>query len=191
MKEVRAFVAIAMNDAMRIALDSIKESVRQSIDLPFRWVNTEQSHLTLKFLGEMPVGLVNPVEGALQVAGRRSSPFTICTGEIGGFPNLRNPRVLWVGLKGDLDALFDVQQSIEELLAPLGFPTADRPYKPHLTLARIRDRIPMDQTRWPVAEIQIRRAEQEVQEIVLMKSELRPEGVRYSRLGVVNLERGL
>ena len=182
MSEIRTFIAVELDAPMRHALAGLQERIRRALGPPIRWVKPEGMHLTLKFLGQTPEDLAPSIADALDAAARRSRPFTIELGEPGGFPNTRRPRVLWAALRGDLDALADLRQNVEEMVSPLGFPTEDRAFRPHLTLGRASGDVRIAPERWEAAELRADAACQAVRQVALMKSDLGPGGPRYSRL---------
>jgi len=180
--QVRTFIAVELDAPMRDALAGLQERIRRALGPPMRWVKPEGMHLTLKFLGRTPEDLLPSIADALAAAARRSRPFAIELDEPGGFPNTRRPRVLWAAVRGDLDALADLRQNVEEMIAPLGFPTEDRAFRPHLTLGRATGDVRIAPETWAAAELDADTVSQTVREVALMKSDLGPGGARYSRL---------
>ena len=153
-----------------------------------RWVRPEGIHLTLKFLGEIDPNIVDQILEAVDRAVQGSAPFTLALSEIGAFPSLYVPRVIWVGLKGDLDALRELQKRIdEEVHLAVGFPKEARAFTPHLTLGRMRDNAPGEERRragksmtevaWETDVLW------QVNEVNLIRSTLTPSGAVYDVLG--------
>lgn len=135
----RAFIALALPDELRRHLGRIQRCLSDK-GLRARWVRPESMHLTLKFLGDLPLDKIPAVTAVLdQVAGRCAALQLTAEG-LGGFPNRNRPRVLWVGIGGECGALVAMQQGIETGLAPLGWPHESRPYRGHLTLGRAKGR---------------------------------------------------
>jgi 2'-5' RNA ligase len=154
-------------------------------------VSPEGIHLTLKFLGNIPVQQTADIVQVMEQASQGISPFELQLIEVGAFPNMRRPRVVWVGIKGKLDILIGWQQRLDNGLVPLGFAKEARPFTPHLTLARVRDNCsPADRTR--LGEM-VASAHVEVDykftvtSLNLMRSQLMPTGAVYSRLAEVKL----
>ncbi|GJL68120.1 MAG: RNA 2',3'-cyclic phosphodiesterase [Nitrospirales bacterium] len=102
------------------------------------WVRPESIHLTLKFLGNVDVSMVDGVLTALEPIGNSQPPFTLEIQGLGVFPHIRRPRILWIGCTGDIPALLNLVSRVEGALDPLGFLSEEKPYVPHLTLARIK-----------------------------------------------------
>lgn len=101
------------------------------------WANPEQIHLTIKFLGDIESDKIESVARQLEKAAEGIQPFTLSAAGVGGFPNERTPRVIWVGINGSGE-LAALQSRIDEGLAAIGFEKETRPFKPHLTLCRVR-----------------------------------------------------
>ncbi len=133
----RTFIAIDLNDEARGYLH--QQIQRLASSLPrVRWVDPETLHLTLAFLGELDdAQLAQATQATLETA-RAVHPFTVRVGSLGMFGPAHNPRVIWVGLAGSLQPLLSLQARLAERLARDGFPPDERPYAPHLTLARIK-----------------------------------------------------
>lgn len=148
-----------------------------------RWAREEQMHLTLKFLGEVGAGEVSKLTAALSAATARCAAFTLRTLAAGCFPPRGKTRVLWVGVSDESGALATCQQAIEDALAEAGFPREDRAFSPHLTLGRVTDDRSGGALRERTCRLRIPELEQPVKEVLLMQSELRPQGARYTKLG--------
>jgi 2'-5' RNA ligase len=145
---VRLFVALNFPPQVRQALWQATAPLRD-LGLPVKWVRPEGTHLTLKFLGEIPEGRDAELQAALgrAAAGARALTLQLGGAEGGGFgafPSVARPRVVWVAIAAD-PALEILQHRVEQEFAPLGFPTEARPFRPHLTLGRAaRDARPRD-----------------------------------------------
>jgi len=130
---VRAFVALDLSrEARQAIMDFIGRTRDRLVD--FNWIPPQHWHLTLKFYGKVPRTQVPAMVAALKKCVRPAIPVTLST--LGAFPDLRSPRVLWVGIKdvsGRLDAL---QQQVDAVSRPLGFELEARKFRPHVTVAR-------------------------------------------------------
>jgi 2'-5' RNA ligase len=130
---MRLFIALDLPEPVRAALAGAQARL---FGHPVRWADVAGLHLTLQFLGEVEASLVEPLLGALV-------PFTdarvdLALAGLGAFPNLRQPRVVWVGVGGDRAGLAELQAAVVAATAPLGFTPEARPFTPHLTLGRVR-----------------------------------------------------
>jgi 2'-5' RNA ligase len=182
---VRNFIAIELPDevkeALRAALALIKPTLEDSA---IRWVPSENIHLTLKFLGEISADQKAAIQLALDRSCKGREKIPILLSGFGCFPNPYKPRILWIGLQDPSGGLRELQESVEDECAALGFERERRQFKPHLTLARIKGPINLtasiealiSSTEWD--EI----AAFSVDRVALMKSDLLPAGAQYTRL---------
>jgi 2'-5' RNA ligase len=175
---VRLFVAVDVPDA-------IKDAVERDVVAPLRdgvpgarWSRPEGRHLTLKFLGEVADERVGGVMGALEKAASTQSGFDAAFDVLGGFPNLRRPRVLWIGIGPGAEQLASLAGAVENALQPLGFPGEDRPFRGHFTLARF----PTQRSVESLPAVDLPNDPWRVDEVVLFRSQLHPKGARYTAL---------
>ncbi len=184
---LRTFIAIELDEPLRIALRTVQEKLKRQIPAgSVRWVAPEGIHLTLKFLGDTPRGRVPEIEAALQAACADYTPFEFSVEGRGCFPNFRRPRVIWVAVRDRGQALGRLQRSIEQRVAPLGWPAEERGFSPHLTLGRV-SKTANGQMAAAVGQAVERSVieqigSQRVTAISLMQSDLRPSGAVYTRL---------
>lgn len=136
---LRAFIAITPPATLQHAVAEVREAF-QRLDLPWRWVIPEQIHLTLTFLGHVPAEQVTAIAQAMAWAAQGQTAFPLRAQALGCFPHPSRPRVLWVGLTDPGQALAHLYERLTAALIPLGFPPEDRPFHPHLTLARAQNR---------------------------------------------------
>jgi len=135
----RAFIALALSDELRRHLGGIQRCLSAK-GIRARWVRPESMHLTLKFLGELPLDKMAAVTEVLDQVAGQCAPLQLTAAGLGGFPSRSRPRVLWLGIGGEREGLVSMQQHIEAGLAPLGWLPEKRPYAGHLTLARAKGR---------------------------------------------------
>jgi RNA 2',3'-cyclic 3'-phosphodiesterase len=193
-RSLRTFVAVELPEGVRVAIAAAQAELRAALGEragSVRWVNPASAHLTLKFLGDTPESALSGVEAALRACLAGTAPFDLRTGALGCFPSGRAPRVLWLGLDGELAPLTALRDAVEAAIAPLGWPTEARPFAPHLTLGRLRpEASPAERagigkaagTIWPPSPTPI-----PVPSVSLMRSETGPQGTRYTRLVEVSL----
>ncbi|MDX1662419.1 MAG: RNA 2',3'-cyclic phosphodiesterase [Candidatus Promineifilaceae bacterium] len=135
----RAFIAIDLPSDVKDALAAIRRELEPRVpEGAVRWNSREKMHLTLRFLGDTEVAKVQEIGSALESIAAAHAPFQLALDALGCFPNPRRPRVIWVGLDGDVAELHQVKEMVDERLAPLGWAPEDRAYHPHLTLGRVR-----------------------------------------------------
>lgn len=185
---VRAFVAIELDRELQEGLGRVQQRLKRVAGAGVRWVRPEAIHLTLKFLGDVETARLAQVCDAMGQAAGRARPFRLRLGAVGAFPSLRRPRVLWAGVEGDLDALQLVQGELDAALQVVGFPREERPFVPHLTLGRVRPGATLESrdADWDAAAPEGPQAEQRVQGISLIRSDLRPDGPLYTRLALAH-----
>ena len=187
---VRAFVAIHLPPALLRALGDLTARLRPRLDgTSARWSRPSQIHLTLRFLGGVAAESIPELTAALREACAGFPRLDLRARGLGTFPNSKRPRVLWVGLGGDIDQLLRLEQSIGRACRPWSS-SREQPFKPHLTLARfaepgradahrlqplLREFGSYDAGTW-VAE-----------EVSLMRSDLTPEGAVHTRLAAFPL----
>ena len=189
--KVRTFIAVLIPDAARQVLSECIRHLSGLAPQGVRWVDPEGIHLTLRFLGDIPVERVEDVLAAQGVASGSREPFSLQLSGLGMFPNRDRPRVLWAGVSGDMDALRLLQEQVEAQLEGVGFPRDRRPFAPHLTLGRIRDRTSSAE-RKSIAGVTesaaLGHAEPwVVEESHLIRSTLTPQGAIYTSLGAARL----
>jgi 2'-5' RNA ligase len=191
MESVRAFIAIELPGSIKSALSQLQDNLKRSEHTSVKWVDTGSIHLTLKFLGNIATETIPELTKVLSEAARGITPFHLELGEMGVFPNLRAPRVVWVGLRGETATLSVLQENIESALIPLGFPPENRAFSPHLTLGRVREKASPGERRslgQAVASSKVASREPfPVDSLSLMRSTLTREGAVYSRLYSVAL----
>ncbi len=194
MGKVRSFIAIELPDDLRQELGRVQKKMR--VDRPrVKWVRPEGIHLTLKFLGDIDTSIIAPITQAMTEAARRTPPFDLDVRQLGAFPSLQRVQVLWVGLGGEVDKLKHLCQLLETNLAHLGFAAEERPFTPHLTLARLgNEASPSERQRFGEL-IASTRLELDcsirVEALSLMRSQLTGTGAVYSRIGLAELDRNL
>lgn len=193
-KLIRAFIAIDLPDAIKLELEALQAKLAVEPAGGIKWASPSGIHLTLKFLGWVQPNRIDDIKAAIADAVTPFAPFKLGIGGLGGFPNLRRLEVVWCGLTGDLHHLSELQQSIENLVSPLGFPTEKRAFSPHLTLARLREDV--DPRARQALGIKLSGTKFDpglpisVDSVSLMRSTLLPSGAVYDCLGCFPLSRG-
>jgi 2'-5' RNA ligase len=179
---VRLFLAINLDRGVRRALLEATAPLRTAAPT-LSWVDESRLHLTLKFLGEQSEDVVPQVSASVTDVAERHKQFTIRLKDVGAFPNFRRARVVWMGIERD-PRLELLQHDVELACQELGFELEGRAFRPHLTLARVKDRTEIEELR------RLSRAskridfeeETEVESIDLMRSNPNGSVVRYERL---------
>ena len=186
---LRLFVAIELPGEVREALGRLQHELQRRGLEKLRWVRPEGIHLTLKFLGEPSVEKVPAVEEALRDAVKGTGAHELALGKLGTFGGSR-PRVVWVDLTGDLDAVRDLQERTEMALSSLGFEREARGWSPHVTLARVSEesvREVVGVIGPAIAAVSAPSGAIPVHDVSLMRSTLRPSGAVYERVAAFPL----
>jgi len=179
----RLFLAIDPPDGINREIARIQSRLQRIVTGDVRWVKPGGVHLTLKFFGDVPAKEIEPISAASLKAAAVAAPFTLSFRGLGTFPPARRPRVVYLGMEGDTKRLAAFQAEIEAELADRGFPGEERPFLPHLTLARIKSLEESDRLFRELAESKAYEAGQfTATELCLFKSELAPGGAIYTKL---------
>ncbi len=180
---VRAFLAIDLPDSLRGEIGKIQDRLRPHVS-GIRWTRPEGIHLTLKFFGDISKDEIETLSRVIENTTGGVSPFSLRLGTPGFFPGTRRPRVLWIGVDGDVAALVKLQQEIERDLETGGFRMESRPYSPHLTMGRFRDPVKSSGLERTLENItDVYQAESFLAEgLTFFKSDLKPGGAVYTAL---------
>ncbi len=192
MDAIRAFIAIELPRDMQTRLVELLHTLKQQIPSGVRWVPGGNIHLTLKFLGESSPNNIAILSKSLPALTSRYQSFDFHIEQLGAFPNLRRPRVIWVGVRAPT-VLCDLQRSIERETQHLGYTPEERSFSPHLTLGRVNQNVTPEE----VHQISTALSQQtvgdlgrvSVERIVLFRSELLPSGARYTPLANATLSK--
>ncbi|KPJ51778.1 MAG: hypothetical protein AMJ37_04140 [Dehalococcoidia bacterium DG_18] len=192
MEKIRAFIAIELPDPVKDSLSSLEDGLRPAEHPYVKWVDPQGIHLTIKFLGNIATDQVPRIIEAITSASQGLSPLKLQIGGLGAFPNLQRPRVIWVAVTGDVEPLITLQRGIDQALMPLGFAIEKRPFSPHLTLGRLRERASPGERNSIGKLVMATESEgcpsMEVNQISLMRSTLTPSGAIYNRLASIELK---
>ncbi len=187
---VRLFVACEVPDDVKDAIGEVIETLRSRSGTAVRWIRPEGVHVTLKFLGEVRLRQLPAIKLAIQEAVVGHSPFELEFSNIGTFGGREGLRIMWVGIAGDVLRLEALVRAVNAALAVVGFEPERRPFRPHLTLGRVRDEIPTRQR----AEIEVAVGKMAVPpsswrtaQVSLMRSRLGLGGASYEVLATFPL----
>lgn len=134
---MRLFVGITIPKKLRARIHRAVRELRDD-GLPVRWIDPDNFHITLKFLGEVRPEAVPDIQTALGRVGRSTSAFTTAFNGFGAFPTVRRPNVLWMGVD-PIPEFRCMKQDLEWSLSEVGFDTETRAFRPHVTLGRARE----------------------------------------------------
>lgn len=190
MEQIRAFIAIELPDEVKLALGRLEAKLKAGKQSGVRWVEPDSIHLTLQFLGDIPADSTGEITGAIEEASRAVPPFHLEVKDLGAFPNLKRVQVIWVGIRGEIDKLAQLQKSIESNLEILGFAPETRPFTPHLTLGRVQRGVSSEEQQklgQLIAATGFEAGIIKVEAVNLMRSELTRAGAIHSLISMVKL----
>ena len=188
--KVRSFIAVDPSpEVMAKIVEAIRKLEPQTRG--FRWVHPEGIHLTLRFLGEVEEEVLETISQRLEQLAQSKEPISLTVSGIGFFPDPSRPRVVWVGLQGELDRLERLQREIHEAVRDLPVHQEnERGFAPHLTIARIPDfHRASGIARILEAAKSAEFGDFRVATLILYKSRLTPQGARYTKLKEFKLGR--
>jgi 2'-5' RNA ligase len=135
----RLFIALSIPDEVKAAIENAQGQFRGAVaEGAIRWTKRDQLHLTLKFLGNVDEGQIEALAAALRHVCQGFAPLRLRAERIGAFPNLRRPRVLWVGVEEARDQLAPLQRSVKDATRLFTVEEAEEKFSAHVTLARIK-----------------------------------------------------
>lgn len=181
--DIRSFLAFELPPQMKETVSKVSSDLRRS-NLDVRWVRPKGIHLTIVFLGDMRRQDLDAMGGPLEAACSRYAPLEVSLTGVGCFPNTRRPRVIWIGLQGDLERMGRLRDNIHKELRPFGIKEEGRSFAPHLTLGRFRN------PGRPGGEVEgcmrdyalIGGPACTLSELILFKSDLKPTGAEYTKM---------
>lgn len=182
---MRAFIAIEISEEIRNALRQVQSHLKYA-GADVKWVNKDNIHLTLKFLGEIDEKKADEVKSSLDAVAKETRKFEISLKDIGVFPKIDFPRVVWVGLDKGAGESTELAKKVDEELSKIGFQKETRPFASHLTIGRVRSSknkqalkekiLSMDSPK-PTAQ-----SPQPINSVTLFQSTLTPKGSIYTKL---------
>ncbi|RCK73867.1 MAG: 2'-5' RNA ligase [Anaerolineae bacterium] len=192
---LRAFIAIELPSEVQKKLSQVIQRLQEQLrDVSIRWVKPHNIHLTLKFLGEVSLNNLETIKQILVKEAAEVSPFEFSIGELGAFPNVKRPRVLWLHVAAPPE-LFALQRSIDTQTERLGYVSEERTYSPHITVGRVNRQVTpedihristlLQKTHIGLVEVV------SVSTVTLFRSDLHPDGSVYTPLAVVSLKNSI
>ncbi len=186
---LRTFVAVELPGEIKVLAAQLIERLRGT-SANVKWVAPAQMHWTVKFLGEVDLIDVNAICANLSEAVASFAPFDVEVWGAGAFPDLDNPRTIWLGARDGTEQFVELHAAVERSLSKLGFRAEGRRFRPHVTLGRVRN------SPSGIAELAglLREASAfdagmaPVFEVTLFSSELGPKGPNYEPLGHAELK---
>ncbi|RKX27261.1 MAG: RNA 2',3'-cyclic phosphodiesterase [Candidatus Zixiibacteriota bacterium] len=178
---IRLFIALPLPDEVERKLAGIIDMLK-SEDGNVKWVSSQNIHLTAKFLGDTDENLVTKISGEIDRIASTFAPIDCAIDTLGGFPNLRRPRVIWAGISGDTETAVKIAKQIDLAMRKLRFEKEKRPFKAHLTLGRVRQGSRLDRLADFMEQYRLDPIPLRLDRLTLFKSTLTPKGAIYDRL---------
>lgn len=181
---MRAFIAIELSEDIKDALSQAQSHLKYS-GADVKWVEIENIHLTLKFLGEISEEKCIKVKAALDTVAGSFKPFELNVKDIGVFPKIEFPKVIWVGLDKGAEESARIAKRIDEELSKIGFDPESRPFVAHATIGRVRSQRNKEALKEKLTTLEAFGSGikwQAVNSITLFQSKLTPTGSIYTKL---------
>ncbi len=185
---IRSFLAFELPPAIREKIGEVSIEL-QKLTLPVRWVKVTNIHLTIIFLGYVDEDKIDDIKEKVNLVVQRFSIFQTRLNDIGVFPNWRRPRVIWIGLGGEIERLSTLREELQTGLKVLGFKPEKRPFAPHLTIGRFKGLLDRDEELKSILDRyhDLSGDLQYLNELVLFKSDLKPDGPVYTKMATWQL----
>jgi 2'-5' RNA ligase len=188
---LRLFIAIPIPEPVRDEIIRVQQELQPLVPRDVvRWARSDQFHLTLRFLGDVPADGVEELKESAGAVCRNARPLSLRAEGVGFFPNPRSPRVIWMGINDREGRLVDLQKQIETAVGPFSPEPGEKNFTGHATLGRLKNPRPAD-TRDLAARAQSLEkrlfGEWTAHEIEIIRSELSPAGARYTSLAAFRL----
>ncbi|MBN1831890.1 MAG: RNA 2',3'-cyclic phosphodiesterase [Deltaproteobacteria bacterium] len=183
--KIRSFLAFELPLEVETVVTRVSDELRKS-SLDAKWVKPENIHLTIVFMGDIEADKIPAIKEEIREACLIYDAFDISLKGLGCFPHTRKPRVIWIGLDGDLERMSSFRDALQECLIPFGIKEEKRGFKPHLTLGRFREprRTNSEELELLSRYGNVTSPVCSLMQLCLFRSELKPGGARYTRLGV-------
>ena len=178
MSAIRSFIALPTAIEIQREMASIQSELKET-EADVKWDSYEKFHITLKFLGNVEQSKIELISNKLVKQIQSFPSFEITYELLGAFPNLHNPRVVWIGTKSNQHVL-DLQSAIESVCSEFGFPKEDRVFHPHITFGRVKGTRNLTRLTEAIKTITFEPMQSSCAEVLLMKSDLQRDGSVYT-----------
>lgn len=186
---IRSFISVELPPKIKNELKRLLEHFK-GLAGKISWVRPEGIHITLKFLGDIPESQVEPIKEKLEGLAAVYRAFPLGITDMGAFPNTTYPRVIWVGLQDESEALLKIQNHLDSELQDLGFSPEERSFSPHITLGRVKSLQSKGEFLRKIHTLpDLSEKSFMADRIHLMKSQLSPAGAIYTELASINLRK--
>lgn len=183
---MRTFIAVELTEEFKKKIEELQTPLKR-INADVSWVKPGNVHATLKFLGEVPEDKIERVFEGTEKALERMRGFKLSLKDLGCFPNLRRPRVVWIGVEKGKEELALMAKKIEQEMENIGYPKENREFSPHLTIGRVKSPKNIEKLAEQIKITNFQTGEIDIKEVVVMRSQLNPAGAIYTPLNKIAL----
>ncbi len=183
----RVFIAVDLPDSVKSEVGKVIAQIDSLEVQGARTARSQGLHLTLRFLGDVELDKIPGIKSSMDAAAAESEPFDLALAGAGAFPNKANPRTLWVGVRGDLERLKTLKSDLDRALETADFPRSRERFTPHVTIARLRDRVPPRERQRVMETLNASLTSPlnlRVDSITLMQTAFHPSGSVYSPIHI-------
>lgn len=185
--KIRTFIAIDIPENIKEKIFEVEKELIKSCGEGVKWEGKEKFHITLKFLGDVNENAIDSIYNVLSENLNGFGRFPLIYKGLGCFPDLKRPRVIWVGCEDPSGKLSELQKIVEKKMSELGFEKEDKKYHPHITLGRVKNSKNIFNLIKKIENINFESEPGEVAEVLIMKSDLKPSGSVYTVLRKIKL----
>ncbi len=179
---LRAFIAVDLTSEIRKELVRLQSELKKSLKGRIAWVEPENIHLTLRFLGQINDKQLEEIKKIVQETAKKIKKFNMDLGVIGAFPDVSNPRIVWVGINFGFNQLNEINAELEDKLETINFAVGEKYFHPHLTIARIKSLEGENILDEITQKIRPKQLPETVDRLIIFQSELTPQGAKYTEL---------
>jgi len=187
MASLRTFIAFETPEAIRQSITAFQSDLRR-YGADVRWEPPDKFHVTIKFLGKTEESQLPVLTRQIQSVCGTHRSFEVWYRGAGAFPDLKHPRVIWLGCENEDGTLAGIKSALDTALLPHGFEIEGRPFRPHVTLGRIRSPEGLHYLTPKLENITFEPLMGTIREVLIVKSVLRPQGAAYTVLSSIQLQ---
>jgi len=184
---MRTFIAVDTPENIKSQMSEVQSELKRS-EADVRWETANKFHITIKFLGEVKEVMIDGIKGKIGELCANYSPFPLQYEGVGCFPNMKNPRVIWIGCRDISQNLLKIKTLLDDKLTLFGFEAEDRAFHPHITLGRVKSQTGIKNLIPIIENLTFKSEVTECGKILIMKSSLKPSGSQYSILETILLK---
>ena len=184
---LRAFIAVDISPTIRVELVRLQSELKKKLKGKISWVEPDNIHLTLRFLGQIDAQQLEEIKGIVQTIAKRIKPFNLDLGVIGAFPDISNPRIIWAGINFGFNQLNEINAELEDRLELINFAVGEKYFHPHLTIARVKSLDGKNPLPELAKDLRPKQLAETVDRLVIYQSELTSQGAKYTKLFTAKL----